>query len=62
MAASSSGAGIPEAIGGCGNLPSYNHTAHNLSEGKNLPPFTIDIHRALQHLVELGGKEKKKKT
>jgi hypothetical protein len=37
MAASSSGAGIPEAIGGCGNLPIYEHAAHNLSVGENLP-------------------------
>jgi hypothetical protein len=37
MAASSSSAGIPKAIGSCSNLPSYNHAAHNLFEGENLP-------------------------
>jgi hypothetical protein len=37
MAASSSSAGIPKAIGSCSNLPSYNHAAHDLLEGEKLP-------------------------
>lgn len=36
-AASSSRTGTPKAIGSCSNLPSYNHAAHDLFEGENLP-------------------------